>query len=201
MDGSTRRHAALPLGSTIFVECKVSRGDFLRDTAERPRLLLARARLQREFDHICEEFVKPGEPELRDSGNFLFPDMEAWALDRARSPALRAVRRELRRLDAAIHGQTKFFMLAQYRLAERLYVLAAPGVVEAVAGAEGGGELPRGWGLLVAEPAREVSAPASAECPVSGAFTALREVVPAPELDSPAVRRLRVLRNIAATRE
>ncbi|MGD9688855.1 MAG: hypothetical protein AB7K52_02145 [Phycisphaerales bacterium] len=173
--GHGRGMAELPaLGATVFVECKATRADFLRDNAERPRLLARRARLQAELDRVTEEFVKPGEPELRESGTYLFAALEQWSLERARSPAYRAIVRELRRIDAALHGQTKFFMLAHYRLAERLLLLTPPGLVEAP-------ELPRHWGLLVAE------RPEGA-----------RLIVEPARLDSPELRRLRVLRNVAA---
>jgi hypothetical protein len=163
------------VGATTFIECKASRSDFLRDTRDRSRLLAARERLHRELAHVQEEFVKPLEPHLRGSGSYLFDEMERWDFELSRSHAYRAIVRELRRVDAAIYDQTKFFMLAHYRLADRLFIMAVPGVIEVR-------ELPRGWGLLV----------------LDSADAGVRVAAPANEMRARSVRRLRTLRNIAA---
>ena len=173
----------LRLGTTVFIECKASRADFLRDTRERPRLLAARERLWRELDHVRAEVVRPLEPHLRQAGNFLFPEMEQWDYSASNSAASRAILRELRRIDRALHDHTKFFMLAQYRLANTLLILAPDGLVEPQ-------ELPRHWGLL-ALPVRSGS---------SDRPTVPRVVREPTPLDPVPARVLRTLRNIAAAR-
>ncbi len=126
---------------TAIIECKASRADFLRDDAELPRLLGVRDQLRARLAEVREEVVHTGEPELRRAGTFLFGDLDPWDYDASRSVAHRLVVRELRRLDRLIHHHTKFFMLAHYRLADRLWVLAPRGMIEPR-------ECPAGWGLL-----------------------------------------------------
>lgn len=161
------------VGHTAIIECKASRSDFLRDDASLPSLLHQRERLQAELDRVEREVVQTLEPHLQGSGTFLFRDMEPWDVAASRSVSYRLLVRALRALDLAIHAQTKFFMLAHYRLADRLWILAPRGLISP-------GELPRGWGLL--------------ERTADGV---IGEVVPAMCHDSPERRRARLLRNIA----
>lgn len=126
---------------TVIVECKQSRGDFLRDTRETRRLLAERERLDVERVRLEEERIKVNEPELRQSGSFLFTQMEAWEFTASRLATYRRVLAGLRRVDQRLYGQTKLWMIARYRLADCLYVAAPAGMVRAR-------ELPRGWGLL-----------------------------------------------------
>lgn len=192
---ASARAPGLRLGTTVFIECKASRADFLRDTRERPRLLAARERLWRELDHVHAEVVRPLEPHLRQGGNFLFPDMEQWDYPASTSAASRAILRELRRIDRALHDHTKFFMLAQYRLANTLLIFAPEGLIEPP-------ELPRYWGLLTiasatsALPAVEPPDPSAPLPPPPPPRLAL----PPTPLDSPPARVLRALRNIAAAK-
>lgn len=128
--------------TTLIVECKASRSDYLRDTQRASELIARRASLYAQLAEIDEQFVKPAEPHLRQTGTFLFSDMERWDLEASNSPARAAVLRELRKVDQSLHGQTKFFFLARYRLATHLIIAAAPGVVSST-------ELPVGWGLAI----------------------------------------------------
>lgn len=130
---------------TVLIECKASRADFLRDAARCGPLLARRLRLDDLRRELEERYVKPLEPHLRRSGGYLFPDLEAWDFASSRVAGYRAVLRELRRVDAALYAQTKFFTVARYCLADYLYLLAPPGMIAP-------GELPRGWGLLEATP-------------------------------------------------
>jgi hypothetical protein len=84
---------------------------------------------------------------------------------------------ELRHIDQALHGQTKFWRLSRYRLADRLYIAAPRGLIAP-------DELPPSWGLLETDPAEP------------GAALSLRR--PADELGASDLRRQRLLRNIAA---
>lgn len=163
---------------TAIIECKAFRSDFLRDDAELPRLLERRAALRAELERVEREVVRTIEPNLQSTGTFLFPEMEGWRYESSGCVSYRLLVRALRRLDRAIHEETKFFMLAHYRLADRLWVLTPPGLLQPH-------ELPRGWGLLEAHASE-------AEPGVR-----VRERCPAPLHQAAEVRRVRLLRNIA----
>src|SRR5262249_44378126 len=130
--------------ATVFIECKASRGDFLRDHRQTPALLRRRDQLQASLDQYREEVVKPMEPHLRRSDGFLFAEMEEWDFTRSHLHGHRALLRALRRVDAQLYSETKFFMIDRYCLGGRLFILAPRGMIRAK-------ELPRGWGLLEAD--------------------------------------------------
>jgi len=106
-------------------------------------------------------------------------------------PGYRKVLRQLRRIDEKIHGETKFFLMARYRLADQLYLAAPAGMIRPR-------ELPSGWGLLEC-PVQllEVDGNDVTEPSLKGCDVALMPTVPAPVHDSPDIRRHRLLRNIA----
>jgi hypothetical protein len=130
-----------PAAATVFIECKASRADFLRDQRQLPALLRRREHLQRSLDRLRAELVKPMEPHLRRSDGFLFEEMESWDFCLSRLHSHRALVRALRQIDRKLYAETKFFMMAQYRLAARLYILAPRAMIHPR-------ELPAGWGLL-----------------------------------------------------
>lgn len=181
---SERRERCEP--RTAIIECKQDRADFRRDGDEKEELLSKRDRLERRLREIEEGFIKEQEPHLRDSDAFLFGDMETWNFTSSRSGTYRRTLRELRAIEDRLHGHTKFWLAARYRLADRLYVLAPAGLIAPR-------ELSAGWGLLEAPEGllrrREFDAPATA-----AAVTISR---PAPELGSREPLRARLLRNIA----
>ncbi|MBL8990473.1 MAG: hypothetical protein JNJ48_02705 [Phycisphaerae bacterium] len=174
-----RRDASLPKGlrgpsaGTIIIECKVSRGDYRGDAAHAEALLAQRRRAEEHLRQIESQYVRTLEPHLRRSDGRLFAEMETWDFERSASERYRAEVRRVRRLERAIHGSTKFFMMARYRLAGRLYLLAPAGLLSE-------SEIPTGWGLL--------------ERPGDGPVTVRRE---APPLDVRPERVQRLLRNIA----
>lgn len=129
------------IANTVFIECKASRADFLRDHRQLPALLQRREHLQRSLDRLRHELVKPMEPHLRRSDGFLFAEMESWDFCLSKMHSHRALVRALRKIDQKIYNETKFFMIAQYRLASRLYILAPRSMIHPR-------ELPAGWGLL-----------------------------------------------------
>jgi hypothetical protein len=166
---------------TMVVECKQSRGDFLRDQAEAPLLLAERRQLQRLASAMEDQQIKAREPDLRRSGSSLFPELEEWDFTASRSAAYRDLVRRLRRLDQRLYGQTKFCMIARYQLADELYLAAPEGMIRSH-------ELPRGWGLL--------------ECPRrwlerETGDQGLQVSVAAPRLEPRPEHRQRLLRNIA----
>ncbi|MHC5114650.1 MAG: hypothetical protein ACYTGP_09505 [Planctomycetota bacterium] len=126
---------------TVVVECKQSRADFIRDRRDREVLLERRETLERMRRSIEDKRLKVEEPHLRRNGTSLFPDMDDWDFTGSRLPAYRQVVRRLRRIDAMLHGETKFHMAARYALADRLYIAAPRGMLRMR-------EVPPGWGLL-----------------------------------------------------
>lgn len=173
--GSWRAAAA----QSVIIECKQSRADFLRDSRQTPELLARREQLESARRALEDRIIRVSEPQLRRGGTSLFLEMERWDFDKSRLGSYRRIVGELRRIDEALHGQTKFWLLRQYRLADRLYLAAPRGVLKAE-------EVPPGWGLL--EPVAD---------PVPG-LPPFRIRVEAPDLNAHDNRRQRLLRNIAA---
>ncbi|MCA9290308.1 MAG: hypothetical protein KDA25_04210 [Phycisphaerales bacterium] len=172
---------------TIMLECKQSRADFLRDGRDTERLLRIRERLRRICDHIERHRIPREEPDLRADETALFDELAEWDYARSRLPSYRRMLRLLRRVDRKLHGETKFCMIATYRLANLLYVVAPEGLVRRR-------ELAPGWGLI------ECRADAMADddpALYDHVDPPLRVVVPAPEHASPVRHRQRLLRNIA----
>ncbi|MEO1131032.1 MAG: hypothetical protein AAFX05_15170, partial [Planctomycetota bacterium] len=126
---------------TVIIECKQSRGDFLRDQRNLERLIRLRQRLDEQRSHFEEQHIKRAEPHLRRSGEFLFGQMEQWNFHETRSSEYRRIVQRLERVEQRVHGETKLFRIARYRLADRLYILAPRGMIRP-------SELPPGWGLL-----------------------------------------------------
>ena len=171
----------------VVIECKQSRSDFLRDRAGVDRLLRMRDHLERVRVSIEERRIKREEPHLRQAGSTLFAGLDEWDFAASRLPAYRRVLCRLRRIDQQLYGETKFFLMAKYRLADRMYLAAPRGMIRP-------GELPRGWGLL--------------ECPVGGleldcesagldGSIELLVKVQSPDHATPPQRRWRWLRNLA----
>lgn len=165
---------------TVVIECKQSRADFLRDTAAADALLAERDRLLAEKARVERELIPLYEPHLRRAGEFLFGDLEEWEFERSRLAAYRNVARSLRAVTESLYGETKLFLMAQYRVADRLYLLAPPGVIVPR-------ELPTGWGLL--EHRRRGARGES--------LTNVRVVTEARALSARDEVRARLLRNIA----
>ena len=166
---------------TVMIECKQTRADFLRDRRDADRLLDMRDKLERLRRVIEERRIKIHEPHLRLSGTALFPELEEWDFAASRIRAYHRLLRRIRRLDAQLYGETKFFTIARYRLADELYLAAPRGMIKRR-------ELPRGWGLLEC-PRRRLARGAS-----NGA---LSTSVQAPPQGTRRDFRLRLLRNIA----
>lgn len=172
------------LAKSIIIECKQSRADFLTDSRDADEVLAERDRLERVRVTLEEQIVKACEPHLRQSGSALFKDLETWDFSRSRVASYRAVLRDLKRVDERLHGESKFWIMARYRLADWLYLLAPRGVIRAR-------EVPPGWGLM------EVDGDLDAdETPIAG-NASIRVSVAAPERAGRIEHRSRLLRNIA----
>ncbi len=168
---------------TAFLECKQARSDYLRDSRELDDLVGERDRLERERVRIEQEWIRSEEPHLRRSEGYLFPELESWDFGRSRNGAYKQLVRRLDRLEAKIHGETKFGRIARYRLADALYIVAPRGLIRAE-------EVAPGWGLLEVEP----DALESSDAPGASVASVTRR---APVLGAPAHRHDRLLRNIA----
>jgi hypothetical protein len=173
---------------TVFIECKQSRADFLRDRVDGARLIAQRAELNRVREAMERRQIEAETPGLRRSEAALFPEFETWDFSASRERGYHALLRRLRRLDADLYGQTKFWTIARYGLADELWIAAPRGLLRA-------GELPAGWGLLECD--RPALRRRDAEPDLFGGtpFTVRR---PAPERAARSDFRLRTLRNIAA---
>ena len=174
-----------PEPRTIVVECKQCRSDFLRDCESIEPLLELRAQINRIRESVEEHRIKRLEPQLRRGGTSLFAELDDWNFADSRLRAYREVMRKLRRIDEKLHGETKFFLMARYRLADQLYIAAPAGVIRRT-------ELPLGWGLL------ECSEKFLEEVPAAGPVACnLTVAVPCDERCSKPAHRVRLLRNIA----
>lgn len=171
---------------SVIVECKQSRADFLSDSRDADDLIAERERLIRVRLVLEEQILKACEPHLRQSGTRLFAELEEWDFSLSRVASYRAVIRDLRRIDQRLHGESKFWTLAHYRLADWLYLAAPVGTIHPR-------EVPPGWGLLEV-PREALDAAASGDQQLPGT---LRVRVQAPPLAGKPDHRARLLRNIA----
>ncbi len=174
---------------TVIVECKASRSDFLRDDIQVEALVLERERLLQRKREIETDLIPLHEPELRRDGEALFSEAAEWSYERSRLLPYRRVLRDLARLEQRLHGQTKFSLVARWRLADELWILAPSGVV-------GRREIPPGWGL--AECHAAVLRRGARHALALGTLP-LRVVAEAPSHAASEARRARLLRNIATT--
>lgn len=173
---------------TIMIECKQSRADFLRDNRRLEKLLTLRADLEGIRQSIEEHQIKRFEPELRQEGSSLFAELDEWDFQDSRLPSYRKIMRRLRRVEGQLYGETKFHMIARYRLADRLFIAAPRGMIRVA-------ELPVGWGLL--ECPRECL---DSECDGATLYDEpprLKVKHDAAELTAREDHRRRLLRNIA----
>ncbi len=183
---------------TAIVECKQSRGDFLRDRAGRASLLRQREellkRLREEEERMLVRVEREGveveagaEEAMRE---FLFPQLEVLRDEAARWPGHRELVRELEGLDRRLYGHTKFALLSAYRQADVLYVAAPRGMVRA-------DEVPRGWGLVEGERVRGEENGAARAGEAEEWVGEFEVRVEAERLACAEGKRVRLLRNIA----
>lgn len=171
---------------TVVIECKQSRGDFLRHTRKTDALLARRDRLDAARRRYEQTRLPHEEPHLRRSGSALFTELEQWDFTQSRSSGYRRILRRLRRVEQQLYGETKFSMIARYHLADRLYIAAPAGMIRPH-------ELPAGWGLLEC-PKRGLRSGRSGD---SNDGVPVRVTATAPQRSSPDKFQRRMLRNIA----
>lgn len=129
-----------PNAFTAVFECKVSRADFLRDSAPETGAL-ARIHELRTRLAALRAMIGAHRPDLR-RGEELFVEFDALDLRGVRHDTHRALEEELHRAERKLLEGTKFAKLARWRAANLLYLVTEENLFAPF-------ELPDGWGLLV----------------------------------------------------
>jgi hypothetical protein len=125
---------------TAVFECKVSRADFLRDSAPEAGAAEHIAGLSQRLAAL-RLLIAGHRPDLR-RGEALFPEFDAYDLRGLRHETHDRLVAELRVAQRKLQEGTKFAKLGRWRAASLLYLVAEEGLFRP-------GELPEGWGLLV----------------------------------------------------
>lgn len=123
---------------TAVFECKVSRADFLRDSAAEAQAQAAA--LARRLGEL-RALIAMHRPDLR-RGEELFAEFDAYDLRGLKHATHARLEAGLRAAQTKLHEGTKFAKLARWRAASLLYVVAEEGILQAH-------EVPDGWGLMV----------------------------------------------------
>jgi len=130
------------VGVTAIFECKASVTDFIRD-ARSMQATLERLKVLHEKREKAEHELKLHYPSIR-NGDSLFQEYETLNFEKPGYERYEKVLREMRRLSARLHGNTKFDRLTKCGAANLFYVVADLEVVSRHG-------LPCGWGLLERE--------------------------------------------------
>lgn len=125
---------------TAVFECKVSRADFLRDSAPEAGAAEGIVALAKRLD-ILRALIAGHRPDLR-RGEELFPEFDAYDLRGLRHEVHASLTAELQAAQRRFHECTKFARLGRWRAASLLYLVAEEGLFSEH-------EIPDGWGLLV----------------------------------------------------
>lgn len=137
--------AATPrcLGSrarTAVFECKVSRADFLRDSAREAGAAGEITQLAERLATL-RELIGGHRPDLR-RGEALFAEFDAFDLRGLRHDTHDRLTAELRTAQRKLQEGTKFAKLGRWRSASLLYLVVEEGIMDV-------SEAPDGWGVLV----------------------------------------------------
>lgn len=127
--------------TTVLVECKVSRADFLSDRDDLDRAQREHRRLQERMERMQAELVPRWEPHLQRRGETLFEQTDGWDTGGSRLQSVREARRDERLARLALQGRVKFDRMARWRLADRLYLCCPGGLVRPA-------EIPERWGWI-----------------------------------------------------
>lgn len=172
------------IGLSAVFEIKQSRPDYLHDSRPEAASLTRLADLHRRRERL-ERLVGVHYPHLR-RGDSLFPEYDAADVAAVGHEGYRRVVAEIRRLESAVHGRTKFARLVRYRCADLFYLVVRPGIVDPA-------EVPLDWGLLTTEN-DDLDPPG--ETPGVPALRLIRQ----PRLiDAAPAQRLELLHRIAAS--
>lgn len=136
---ATPRVLAANAATAVF-ECKVSRADFLRDSA---REAGAAERLVRMSERLMalRALIGAHRPDLRRREE-LFPEFDSVDLRGLKHETHERLQAEYRAAQRKLHEGTKFAKLARWRAASLLYLVTEEGICRQH-------EVPEGWGLLV----------------------------------------------------
>ncbi len=125
---------------TAVFECKASRADFLRDSAREAGAAETLVRMSERLMAL-RALIGGHRPDLRRCEE-LFPEFDALDLRGLRHRTHERLEREFTQRQRRLHEGTKFAMLARWRAASLLYLVAEEGLFAPH-------EVPEGWGLLV----------------------------------------------------
>lgn len=171
------------IGLTAVFECKQARPDFLHDS-RRERASIARlAQLNRRREKL-ERLVGAHYPTLR-QGESLFPEYDRSDPAAFGHEGYRRVVAEIRTLEAALFGRTKFDRLPRNRCADLFYLVIRPGILDPA-------EVPLDWGLLAPD-SPDFDVDRDSPPPDLSLLRLPRQV------ESTAARRLDLLHRIAAS--
>ena len=173
----------LEVGLSAVFECKQSRPDFLHDARPEAESVARLAHLNHRREKL-ERLVGAHYPTLR-QGESLFPEFDRADVDAISHSGYRRVIAEIRQLENAVWGRTKFDKLVRYRCANSCYLVLRPGILDPT-------EVPLAWGLLAPE-SPDFDA---GDDPKPPALTLLRKPT---YLDAPESHRLELLHRIAVS--
>jgi hypothetical protein len=125
---------------TAVFECKVSRADFLRDSAREAGAAEMLVRMSERLMAL-RALIGGHRPDLR-RGEELFPEFDAVDLRGLRHETHERLQAEFQTAQRKLHEGTKFARLARWRAASLLYLVTEEGLCAPH-------EVPDGWGLLV----------------------------------------------------
>jgi hypothetical protein len=129
-----------PNAVTAVFECKVSRADFLRDSAPEAGAAARIAGLAGRLTAL-RELIGAHRPDLR-RGEALFAEFDAYDLRGLRHDTHDQLTAELRTAQRQLQEGTKFAKLGRWRAASLLYLVVEEEIMDA-------SETPEGWGMLV----------------------------------------------------
>lgn len=125
---------------TAVFECKVSRSDFLRDSAREAGAAEMLVRMSERLMAL-RALIGAHRPDLRRREE-LFPEFEAVDLRGLKHETHEHLQAEYRAAQRKLHEGTKFAKLARWRAASLLYLVTEGDICRQH-------EVPDGWGLLV----------------------------------------------------
>lgn len=125
---------------TAVFECKVSRADFLRDSAREAGAAEMLVRMSERLMAL-RALIGAHRPDLRRREE-LFPEFDAVDLRGLKHETHERLQAEYRTAQRRLHEGTKFAKLARWRAASLLYLVTEEGICRHH-------EVPDGWGLLV----------------------------------------------------
>lgn len=128
------------LGVTAVFECKQSRSDLIKDSANQAKALARLNTLVQRKARI-ESLLKIHLPHLA-RGDSLFPEFDQYDFESLEHESHSRVLRLIRETQSALSYKTKFDRMFRYKLAHLHYLVLERDIIKPH-------EVPLGWGLLV----------------------------------------------------